>query len=81
MFQQTSCSYKTDGPRKENDLNMRSEEFVSKETKNNRINLPEITQIMLELVIIKNVNTLNSKERAGFLTFMNALLGLSYELR
>lgn len=58
-----------------------SEEFVSKKTKDNLPNLPEITQIMLELVILKNVNNLNTKERSGFLTFMNALLGLSNELR
>ena len=81
MFQQTSCSYNTSLSCKENDMIESSEEFVSKKTKDNLPNLPEITQIMLELVILKNVNNLNTKERSGFLTFMNALLGLSNELR
>ena len=59
----------------------RSEESLPNSQKMHMLEVPEITRIMLESIILKNARTMNPQEQHHFLRIMHELLDLTANIR
>ena len=59
----------------------RSEESLSNGQKMHMPEVPEITRIMLESIILKNARNMNPQEQHDFLRIMHELLDLTTNIR